>query len=60
MLNDIKEEKFLFVFFAVTLIVMLYLSISKKDILDISYLVVVIYYFIKFIIKSRIDNYTRG
>ena len=60
MFKEIIDEKYMFVFFAVTLIVMLYLSISKKDILDISYLVVVIYYFIKFIIKSRIDNYTRG
>ena len=48
-----NEEKFLFIFFVVTLIIMISLLISKFNVLDILYLLVVTYYFIKFIfIKS--------
>ena len=53
MLKEMSEEKFLFVFFAVTLVIMIYLSINKMDILDISYLVVIISYFIKFLINWK-------
>lgn len=57
MFNNLKsEEGLVFVFFVVTLSIVLYLVICNKNILDIAYLVVVIYYFIKFLIISR--NYT--
>ena len=53
MLNDIKEEKFLFLFFVVALIIVIYLSVCMKSILDFSFLIVIMYYFFKFLVNMQ-------
>lgn len=56
---EMNEEKFLFVFFVVTLVVNFGLVFSKINILDFVFILIVLYYFIKFLVINVIDNYTR-
>ena len=53
MLNIINRNKLVFNFFVFTLIIVVYLTFVKKDILDLFYMFVVIYYFIKFLNKKN-------
>lgn len=47
---EINEDRFMFMFLTVTLVIMSIMTFSSKKALDFIYLLVVIYYFIKFLI----------
>lgn len=51
--KEINEESFMFVFLVVTLVFMLIEVFSSKEVLDLVFLLVVIYYFIKFLIIRK-------
>lgn len=51
MLNYINEEKVLFTFFVVTLLLFLGLSIIEKDMLDMFYLLILFYSFVDIIVN---------
>lgn len=48
-----NEEGFMFVFLVVTLVFMLIEVFSSKEVLDLAFLLVVIYYFIKFLVIRK-------
>jgi len=47
---EINEERFMFGFLGVTLVMMIGIVLSSKDALDVVYLLMVIYSFIKFLV----------
>lgn len=51
--KEINEESFMFVFLVVTLVFMLIEVFSSKEVLDLVFLLVVIYYFIKFLVIRK-------
>lgn len=54
MLNYINEEKVLFTFFVVTLLLFLGLSIIEKDMLDMFYLLILFYSFVDIIVNWQL------
>lgn len=55
MLNIDRQENLIMIFFIVTLFIMGFYVVLDNDIIDIIYLGVVIYYFIKFLIVKFYD-----
>ena len=54
MINEyLKEKVFVLVFFAVTLVFLFFVLFNNKSLLDFIYLVVVFYYFVKFLFINK-------
>ncbi len=54
MINEyLKEKVFVLVFFAVTLVFLFIVLFNNKSLLDFIYLVVVFYYFVKFLFINK-------